>query len=77
MSASFENEKFVLAVFFNLQKPYDTMWKCEVLRKLFSLAIIDTGTAVPDVVSCFLYIDDFVLYLSGSTLPSAVGCSWQ
>ena len=38
----------------------------------FGLAIIDIVIAVPDGVSCSLYVDDFVLYLSGSTLRSAV-----
>ena len=38
----------------------------------FDLAINDIVTAVPDGVSCSLYVDHFVLYLSGSTLPSAV-----
>ena len=37
----------------------------------FALVINDIITAVPDGVSCPLYVDDFVLYLSGSTLPSA------
>ena len=37
----------------------------------FALAINDIVTAVPDGVSCSLYVDDLVLYLSGSTLPSA------
>ena len=37
ISASFENDKFVLVVFFDLQKVYDTMWKHGVLRKLLSL----------------------------------------
>ena len=37
----------------------------------FALAINDIVTAVSDVVSCFLYVDDFVLYLIGSTLPPA------
>ena len=32
----------------------------------------DIVTAVQDGVSCFLYVDDFVLYLSFSTLPSTV-----
>ena len=36
----------------------------------FGLAINDIVTAVPDGISCSLYIEDFVLYLSGSTLPS-------
>ena len=38
----------------------------------FSPAINDIVTALPDGVSCSLYMDEFVLYLSGSTLPSAV-----
>ena len=37
ISAAFENGKFVLAVFFDLQKSYDTTWKRGVLRKLLSL----------------------------------------
>ena len=37
----------------------------------FALAINDIVAAVPVGVSCSLYVDDFVLYLSGSTLPSA------
>ena len=37
ISAIFENGKFVLAVFFDLQKVYDTTWKRAVLRKLLSL----------------------------------------
>ena len=35
--AAFENGKFVFAVFFNLQKAYDTTWKRGVFRKLRSL----------------------------------------
>ena len=38
----------------------------------FALIINDIVTAVPDGVSCSLYVDDFLLYLSGSTFPSAV-----
>ena len=38
----------------------------------FGLAINDIVIAVSDGVSCTLYVDDVVLYLSGSTLPSAV-----
>ena len=38
----------------------------------FALTINNVVTAVPNGVSCSLYVDDFVLYLSGSTLPSAV-----
>ena len=38
----------------------------------FALAINDIVTAVPNGVSCSLYVDDFVLYLSDLTLPSAV-----
>ena len=38
----------------------------------FALAINDIVTAVPDEISCSLYVDDFVLYLSCSTLPSVV-----
>ena len=38
----------------------------------FALAINDIVTAVPDGVSCSLYVDYFALYLSGSILPSAV-----
>ena len=38
----------------------------------FALVIIYIVIAVPDGVSCSLYVDDFVLYFSGSTLPSAV-----
>ena len=38
----------------------------------FALAINNIVTAVPDGVSCSLYVDDFLLYLSGSILPSAV-----
>ena len=34
ISAALENGKFVLAVFFDLQKAYDTTWKCGILRKL-------------------------------------------
>ena len=34
---AFKNGKFVLAVFFDLQKSYDTTWKRGVLRELFSL----------------------------------------
>ena len=32
----------------------------------FALAISDTVTSVPDDVSCSLYVDDFILYLSRS-----------
>ena len=35
--ATFKNCKFVLAVFFDLQKAYGAMWKHGVLCKLFSL----------------------------------------
>ena len=38
----------------------------------FALAINDIVNAVPDGVSCSFYVDDFALYLSGSSLPSAV-----
>ena len=122
ISAVFENGKFVLAIFFDLQKAYDTTWKRRVLLKLLSLgfcghlplfirnlflnrtfrvrvgdtlspsfdqiegvpqgsvlsvlclalAINDIVTVVPNGVRCSLYVDDLVLYLSGSTLPSAV-----
>ena len=41
-----------------------------VLR--FVLAIKDIATDIPDGVNCSLNVDDFVLYLSGSTLPFAV-----
>ena len=37
-----------------------------------ALAINDIVTTVADRVSCTLYVDDFILYLSGSALPSAV-----
>ena len=37
ISAAFENGKFVLAVFLDLLKAYDTTWKRGVLRKLLSL----------------------------------------
>ena len=37
ISATFKSSKFVLAVFFDLQKAYDTSWKRGVLRKLLSL----------------------------------------
>ena len=37
ISATFENGKFVLAVFFDLQKAYDTTWKRGILHKLLSL----------------------------------------
>ena len=36
-SAAFENGNFALAVFFDLQKAYDTTWKRRVLRVLLSL----------------------------------------
>ena len=36
-----------------------------------TLAINDSITAIPNGFSCSLYIDDFVSYVSGSTLPSA------
>ena len=121
ISAAFENGKFLLAVFFDLQKAYDTTWKCWVLdivlslgfcehlpiftRHLltnctfrvqvedtlslsfdqiehvpqgsdlsvlcFALAINYIVTAVPDGVICSLYVDDLILYMSGSTLPSS------
>ena len=38
----------------------------------FALAINDNVTDVSDGVSYSLYVHDFVLYLSGSTLPSVV-----
>ena len=38
----------------------------------FAIAINDIVTAVPDGVSCSLYVDDLVLYLSGSILTFAV-----
>ena len=38
----------------------------------FALAINDIVTVVPDGVGCSLYVDDFVLYLSTSTLSSTV-----
>ena len=38
ISAAFENGKFVLAVFFDLQKAYDTTWKHGHLRTLLSLS---------------------------------------
>ena len=38
----------------------------------FDLTINDIVIVFPDGVSCSLYVDDFVLYLSGSTLPSVV-----
>ena len=37
ISVAFENSKFVLDVFFDLQKAYDTTWIRGVLRKLLSL----------------------------------------
>ena len=39
ISALFENGKFVLAIFFDLQKAHDTTWKRGVLRKLLSLGL--------------------------------------
>ena len=38
----------------------------------FALAINDIVYVVPDGVSCYPYLDDFVLYLSGSIFPSVV-----
>ena len=38
----------------------------------FALAINDIVTAFPNGVRCSLYVDNFVSYLSGSTLLSAV-----
>ena len=37
VSAAFENGKFALAVFLDLQKAYDPTWKLRALRKLLSL----------------------------------------
>ena len=37
ISVVFENAKFILAVFFDLQKSYNTTWKRGILRKLLSL----------------------------------------
>ena len=46
--------------------------QCSILSVLsFALAINDIVTAIPDGVSSSLYVDDFVLYLSGSTLHFA------
>ena len=42
----------------------------------FAHSVSDIVTAVPDGVSCYLYVDDFVLYLSDSTLPSELR-SWR
>ena len=36
ISAAFENDKFVLAVFYDLQKAYDSTWKRGVFHKLLS-----------------------------------------
>ena len=41
ISAAFENSKFFLAVFFDLQEAYDTTWKRGVLRKLLSLGFCE------------------------------------
>ena len=38
ISAAFENGVFILAVFLDLQKAYDTTWKRGVLHKLLSLS---------------------------------------
>ena len=37
ISATLENSKFILAIFFDLQKEYHTRWKSEILHKLLSL----------------------------------------
>ena len=42
ISAAFKNGKFVLAVFFDLQKAYNAMWKCVILRKLLPLGFLWT-----------------------------------
>ena len=44
ISAVFEKDKFVLAIFFDLQKAYDTTWKRRVLRKRLSLDFLWTFT---------------------------------
>ena len=45
---------------------------CALCVLCFALAINDIVTAVPNEVSYSLYVDGFVLYLSGSTLSSTV-----
>ena len=65
---------------FELGTPYDQIEgvsQVSVLSVLgFALAINDIDTAVPDGVSCSLYVDDFVLYLSLSLCRrQSVGCS--
>ena len=37
ISAAFENGRSVLAVFFDMQKAYDTKWRRGILHKLLSL----------------------------------------
>ena len=67
ISAAFENGKFVLAVFFDLQKAYDTTWKRGVLRKLLSLGFCEH---VPIFIRNLLTIHSFCVRVRDTLSPS-------
>ena len=49
ISAAFENGKFVLTVFFDLQKAYDTTWKRGVWVNFFLLVFVDIYLSSSDM----------------------------
>ena len=67
ISGAFENGKFVLAIFFDLQKAYDTTWKREVLRKLLSLGFYGH---LPILIRNLLTIRNFRVRVGDTLSPS-------